>query len=105
MSYEQQLFLQESLLDYLGIEEGYSASTTRVDQIKNSYKAKIREELTKRIKLFTDKETRKFFIESLKILDDWMKKKTRTNDLSILIFIKIFTVRIEDDFHDEFLNN
>lgn len=57
MSYEQQLFLQESLLDYLGIEEGYAASTTRVDQIKNSYKSKIREELVKRIKSFTDKET------------------------------------------------
>jgi len=33
-----------------------------------------------------------------------MKKSKRDNDLSILIFIKIFTVRIEDDFYDEFLN-
>jgi len=58
LSYEQELFLQADLFDYLGIsDEGFAGATIRVDQVKNNYKSKIREQLVRRIKTYKNKDT------------------------------------------------
>jgi len=44
-------------------------------------------------------------MESLSILDGWMKDREGKNDLTILLYIKVFTVRIDYDLGEEFLND
>lgn len=44
-------------------------------------------------------------MESLSILDGWMDKRSGNNDLTILLYIKVFTVRIDYDLGEEFLND
>jgi len=44
-------------------------------------------------------------MESLSILDGWMKDREGKNDLTILLYIKVFTVRIDYDLGEEFLKD
>jgi hypothetical protein len=44
-------------------------------------------------------------MESLSILDGWMKERSGNNDLTILLYIKVFTVRIDYDLGEEFLKD
>jgi hypothetical protein len=44
-------------------------------------------------------------MESLSVLDGWMKERNGDNDLTVLLYIKVFTVRIDYDLGEEFLND